>query len=221
MNTLDEIRPQVLARELEARGFGSLFIGEHSHIPVARATRYPPRGTLPDLYRRMMDPFVSLAVAAAGTNQLELGLGVCLVLEHDVLQLAKAVATLDQLSGGRVVFGVGTGWNVEELANHRLDIPWRKRYRAVEECVTALRRCWADEQSEFHGEHFELDPLWCLPKPAQQPHPPVLFGGIGPVGRQHALRWADGWAPIDMDPARMADRISRFRNAAEDLGRDV
>jgi alkanesulfonate monooxygenase SsuD/methylene tetrahydromethanopterin reductase-like flavin-dependent oxidoreductase (luciferase family) len=156
MNTPEDVRPDVLARELEDRGYTSLFIGEHSHIPASRRTPYPSGGDMPDQYRRMMDPFVSLTMAAAATERLHLGLGVCLVLEHHVLDLAKAVATLDLLSGGRVLFGVGVGWNAEELENHRPDITWAQRYRASEECIAALRACWTDEESSFHGEFFSF-----------------------------------------------------------------
>src|SRR5438270_6555277 len=138
MNTPEEVRPDRLARALEERGYESLWIGEHSHIPVSRRTPYPAGGELPDVYRRMMDPFVSLTVAAAATTRLRIGTGVALPLERDVLTLAKEVATIDVLSGGRFLFGVGVGWNVEELADHR-DIPWDRRYVALRECIAALR----------------------------------------------------------------------------------
>ena len=139
MNTPDDVRADVLARALEERGYDSLFMGEHSHIPVSRKTPYPAGGELPPQYLRMMDPFVSLTMAAMATTTLRLGAGVALALEHDVMDLAKSAATLDLISGGRLLFGVGVGWNEEELANHR-PIPWKKRYLALEECVGALRR---------------------------------------------------------------------------------
>jgi probable F420-dependent oxidoreductase len=226
MNTPDDIRPDVLARELEIRGYTSLFIGEHSHIPVSRRTPYPSGGDMPDQYQRMMDPFVSLTLAASATERLQLGFGVCLVLEHHVLDLAKSVATLDLLSGGRVLFGVGVGWNVEELENHRPDIAWAQRYRASEECVAALRTCWVDEVSSFHGEFFDFDDVWSFPKPAQRPHPPVLLGTGGKVGTEHAVRWADGWMPMDAAlggpvPNGVAKKVARFREAAAEHGRDI
>jgi probable F420-dependent oxidoreductase len=226
MNTPEDVRPYVLARELEDRGYTSLFIGEHSHIPVSRRTPYPTGGDMPDQYRRMMDPFVSLTLAASATERLQLGLGVCLVLEHHLLDLAKSVATLDLLSGGRVLFGVGVGWNVEELENHRPDITWAQRYRASEECVAALRSCWTDEASSFHGEFFDFDDVWSFPKPAQRPHPPVLLGTGGKVGTQHAVRWADEWMPMDAAlggpvPNGVAKKVARFREAAAELGRDI
>jgi probable F420-dependent oxidoreductase len=224
MNTPDDVRPDVLAAELEARGYTSLFMGEHSHIPASRQTPYPSGGEMPDQYRRMMDPFVALAVAAQATNRLELGTAVCLVLEHHVLDLAKSVATLDVLSGGRALFGVGVGWNVEELANHRPDVSWAQRYRAAEECVAALRACWTDDASEFHGEFFDFDPVWSFPKPTRRPHPPVILGTGGRIGTSHAVRWADEWMPMDAvlgGPAFVARRIARFRQAAAECGREI
>ena len=133
MNTAEDVRPDVLARALEERGYTSLFFGEHSHIPASRRTPYPTGEAMPDQYRRMMDPFVGLTMAAMATERLQVGTGVCLVLEHHVLDLAKTVATLDVVSGGRVLFGVGVGWNAEELENHRPDVSWSQRYRAAEE----------------------------------------------------------------------------------------
>jgi probable F420-dependent oxidoreductase len=221
MNTPDEVRPDVLARALEDRGFTSLFYGEHSHIPACRATPYPTGGPMPDQYRRMMDPFVGLMMAAAATERLQLGLGICLVLEHHVLDLAKSVATLDVLSGGRVLFGVGVGWNAEELANHRPDISWSQRYKATEECVGALRACWTEDESEFHGEFFDFDPVWSFPKPLQRPHPPVLLGTGGPLGTQHAVRWADEWMPMDVALGNVPKRVAKFRQIAADAGRDI
>ena len=134
-----------------------------------------------------MDPFLTLMAAAAATERLSIGTCVALPLQHDVFDLAKTVATLDRLSGGRVLFGVGVGWNVEELANHR-PIRWSQRYRALAECVAALRALWCDEESEFHGEFFDFDPVWLFPKPLQQPHPPVLCGMGGKLGTREAVR---------------------------------
>lgn len=224
MNTPEDVRPDVLGRELESRGYTSLFIGEHSHIPASRLTPYPAGGDMPRQYRRMMDPFVSLSLAAAATERLQLGLGVCLVLEHHVLDLAKSVATLDLLSGGRVLFGVGVGWNAEELANHRPDISWAQRYRAAEECVAALRSCWCDDESSFHGQFFDFDAVWSDPKPVQRPHPPVLLGTGGKLGTEHAVRWADEWMPMDValggpQPNGVAKKVARFRDAATAAGR--
>jgi len=221
MNTSEDLRPDRLARALEERGYTSLFIGEHSHIPTSRRTPYPSGGDMPDPYRRMMDVFVSLAIATQATERLQVGTGVCLVLEHHVLDLAKSVATLDVLSGGRVLFGVGVGWNSEELENHRPDISWAQRYRATEECVEALRRCWTDDESEYHGDFFDFDPVWSFPKPVQNPTPPVLLGTGGRLGTEHAIRWADGWMPMDIALGNVPKRIAKFRELAADAGRDI
>ena len=221
MNTAEDIRPDVLARALEDRGYTSLFVGEHSHIPASRRTAYPAGGEMPAGYRRMMDPFVSLAMAAAATDRLLIGTGVCLVLEHDVLDLAKSVATLDVLSGGRLLFGVGVGWNEEQLADHRPDIPWTRRYSATRECVQALRRCWTEEDSALHGEFFDFDALWSFPEPAQRPHPPIILGTSGRVGTRHAIEWADEWMPMDVGLGDVARKVATFRRLAADAGREL
>ncbi len=219
MNTPEDVRCDVLAKALEDRGYDSLFMGEHSHIPASRKTPYPSGGELPHQYLRMMDPFVSLTMAAMATTTLRIGTGVALCLEHDVLDLAKSAATLDLISGGRLLFGVGVGWNEEELANHR-PIPWSKRYRALEECVAALRSLWANDDSEYHGEFYDFDPVWSFPKPAQRPHPPVLLGTGGPLGTEHAVRWADEWMPIDIALGNVPKNIGKFRAAVAAAGRD-
>jgi probable F420-dependent oxidoreductase len=167
----------------------------------------------------MMDPYVSLMSAAASTSSLILGTGVALPLEHDILALAKTVATLDRLSGGRLEFGVGVGWNKEELANHR-PVPWARRYRALAESIAALRALWCDEESEFHGEFYDFDPVWSQPKPLQKPHPPILCGTGGKLGTAHAVEWADGWMPMDISLGDVARKIGLFRQAAEAAGRD-
>lgn len=221
MNTPEDLRADVLAQALEDRGYRSLFMGEHPHIPASRRTPYPTGEVMPDQYRRMMDPFVSLTMAAMATERLELGLGVCLVLEHQVLDLAKSAATLDLVSGGRLLFGVGVGWNAEELANHRPDIAWAQRYRATEECVGALRACWTEEESSYHGKFFDFEAVWSFPKPAQQPHPAVLLGTGGKLGTEHAIRWADGWMPVDIALGDVSRRITSFRRMAAEAGREI
>jgi probable F420-dependent oxidoreductase len=219
MNTPEEITPGVLARALEERGFDSLWMGEHSHIPTSRATPYPAGGEIPPQYLRMMDPYVSLTLAASATSALLVGTSVALPLEHDLLALAKTVATLDRASGGRFQFGVGVGWNEEELANHRA-IPWSQRYRALAECIAALRSLWCDDESQFHGEYFDFDPVWSLPKPLQVPHPPILCGTGGKLGTAHAVEWADGWMPMDIALGDVAKKIGKFRDAAAAAGRE-
>jgi probable F420-dependent oxidoreductase len=166
----------------------------------------------------MMDPFVTLTTAAAVTERLLVGTSVALPLEHDLLSLAKSVATIDRISGGRFQFGVGVGWNEEELANHR-SIPWAERYRALAECVVALGALWCDHESEFHGRYYDFDPVWSHPKPLSTPHPPLLCGMGGPLGVQHTIEWADGWLPMDIALGNVAKRITQFRAQAADAGR--
>ena len=219
MNTPEDVPPGDLARALEDRGFTSLWIGEHSHIPVSRVTPYPAGGDLPPAYRRMMDPFLSLLVAAQATTSLRIGTGVALPLEHDVFQLATTVTTLDHLSAGRFDFGVGVGWNVEQLADHRPDIPWSARYQALAECIAALRALWTDEEAQHHGRWFDFDAVWAEPKPAQAPHPPIVGGMAGRLGTQHAIEWADQWMPVDIALGDVAKRLTRFRAAVDEAGR--
>ena len=218
MNTPEEIRADVLARALEDRGFDSLWIGEHSHIPASRRTPYPAGGEMPSPYSRMMDPFVGLTLAATATTVLLLGTGVALPLEHDLFALAKSVATLDLISGGRVRFGVGVGWNEEEFTDHSA-IPWRQRYRALEDCVAALRALWRDDDAEHHGEFFDFDAAWSFPKPIQRPYPPVVCGMAGRLGTEHAARWGDEWMPMDMALGDVAKRVAKFNARTAHLGR--
>jgi probable F420-dependent oxidoreductase len=219
MNTPNDLAPDVLAHELEARGYESLWMGEHSHIPVSRRTPYPAGGEMPAPYRSMMDPFLSLLLAARASDRLLVGTGVALPLEHDLFALAKTVSTLDHLTHGRLLFGVGVGWNQEELADHR-PVTWAQRYRALGECVGALRALWCEDEAEFHGEFFDFGPAWSFPKPRQQPHPPVLCGTGGKVGTREAVAWADGWMPMDVSLGDVARKVARFREIAADAGRD-
>jgi probable F420-dependent oxidoreductase len=219
MNTSEDVRPDLLAKTLEERGFDSLFIGEHTNVPTSTNTRYPAAGEPPP-YERMMDPFVSLTMAASATTTLKIGTGVCLCLQHDVFDLARRVASLDRLSDGRLQFGVGTGWNVEELANHRPDILWRARYRAVAECIAALKSLWTEEVPEAHGEFFNFVAQTPVPRPAQVPHPPILCGSSGKIGTREAVKWADAWMPMDVGLGDVARKIQMFREAAEEAGRD-
>ncbi len=219
MNNPEDIPPGQLGRELEDRGFDSLWFGEHSHIPASRATPYPTGGEMPDQYRRMMDPFLSLLLAATATERLLIGTGVALPLEHDLIDLAKTVATLDRHTGGRFLFGVGVGWNKEELANH-CPVPWAARYRALGDCVAALRALWTEDEAEFHGEFFDFERLWMFPKPRQDPHPPVLCGTGGRLGTREAVAWADGWMPMDIALGDVAKKVAKFRQIAGESGRD-
>ena len=218
MNTPADIAPRILGPLLENAGFDSIWIGEHSHIPVSRSTPYPTGGDMPWQYTTMMDPFISLTQIGEHTTNLLLGLGVALPLEHDVLALAKTASTLDVLSNGRLQFGVGVGWNQEELANHS-NVKWSMRYRALAECVGALRSLWVDDESEFHGEYFNFDKVWSRPKPLQQPHPPIWFGAGGKLGSQHTIAWADGWMPLDVTLGDVPKRVAKFRQLSADAGR--
>jgi len=218
MNTPADIAPRILGPLLENAGFDSIWIGEHSHIPVSRSTPYPTGGDMPWQYTTMMDPFISLTQIGEHTTNLLLGLGVALPLEHDVLVLAKTAATLDVLSDGRLQFGVGVGWNQEELANHS-QVKWSMRYRALAECVGALRSLWVDDESEFHGEYFNFDRVWSRPKPKQNPHPPIWFGAGGKLGSQHTIAWADGWMPLDVTLGDVTKRVNKFRQLSADAGR--
>lgn len=208
----------VLAREIEARGFTGLWVGEHTHIPANRDTEWPLEDgePLPDPYTRMYDPFVALAAAAATTEELTLATGICLVNQHHPLTLAKAVASLDHVSGGRVLFGVGSGWNVEEMRHHGVD-PAR-RGRRMAEHVAAVTELWTQDEAAFDGEWVRFGPSWSWPKPVQHPHPPVLVGG-GKAVLPHVVAWADGWMPIEgpMPVLRLLERLHRL---AAEAGRD-
>ena len=224
-NHAEGILPGDLARELEARGFDSVWFPEHSHIPVDRRSPYPNGGPLPGSYFHMMDPWVSIAAAAAETNTLALGTGICLILEHDLLDLACAVATADVLAEGRVVMGIGVGWNEEELENHRPDLPFKKRYSAMRERVEALRTAWRDEEATFSGTWDSFSTSWVFPKPVKGTVP-IALGNAGPLGIQHAAEYADEWAPIDVGVMNTDGKpdvlggIQRFRNLADEAGRD-
>jgi probable F420-dependent oxidoreductase len=213
------LRPDVLAVALEQRGFESLWLGEHTHIPVG--DRLPPSRsftTLPDAYTSMPDPLVSLAVASAATTTLRLGTSVALVLEHEPIAYAKAVATLDVLCEGRLLLGVGVGWHREELANIS-PVPWSRRYDALEERVAVLRALWTQDTPAFDGEFTRFGPIRSWPKPHRPGGPPVLAGLSGPLGLQHAARWADGWFPIGRTLADLEASVAAFREAAAAAGR--
>lgn len=209
------VPPPELARIAEGEGFGSLFVTEHTHIPVDHSP-YPAGGELPDEYKRIHDPFVGLAMAAAVTERLVIGTGICLVAQHDPLVLAKTVASLQTLSGGRLVLGIGAGWNEPEMANHRVDPS--SRFAQMREHVLALRTLWDDETSEFHGDFVDFDPLWSLPKPS---HPvPVVIGGWGPTVEERVAEYGDGWFPFGMgNPDKLAARIATCREKAAAAGR--
>ena len=211
------ITPTALARAAEERGFSSVWLPEHTHIPVSRATPAPMGEPLPEEYRRTVDPFVAMAAMAAVTERVRFGTGICLVAQRDPVITAKEVATLDHLSGGRFTFGIGFGWNVEELADH--GVGFKERRDVGRERVLAMRRLWEDDEAEFSGEHVSLGRSWAWPKPVQQPHLPVVIGGAGgPVLFRHIAEYADGWLPIGGRGVR--DALPLLHQAAEEAGRD-
>jgi probable F420-dependent oxidoreductase len=191
--TDEGIRPDVLGKALEERGFDSLFLAEHSHIPVSRQSPYPGGGDLPRVYYRTLDPFVALTAAAGATKNLLLGTGIALLIQRDLIHTAKEVASLDLLSGGRVAFGVGVGWNREEMANHGTDP--KKRGALIDEQLAALKEIWAKDEAEFHGEFVDFDPIFAWPKPVQKPHPPIYIGGESPAALERLLKYGDAWLP--------------------------
>jgi len=219
MNTAQDPAPDLLARTLEEAGFESLWYGEHSHIPVSRKTPYPAGGELPGPYRKMMDPYISLMAAAAVTSRLKLGTGIALLLERELFSQAKTIATLDRLSGGRVIIGCGVGWNEEEFSN-ATRLPWQRRYLAMRETVQAQRALFTETEPQFHGELIDFDPVWLDPKPLQPGGPPVVFGAMGPLGVRHAASWADGWMPVDVALPDVARSIGDFRQLVRDCDRN-
>jgi probable F420-dependent oxidoreductase len=214
--TDETLHPAELGALVEAHGFDSLFVPEHTHIPLSRLTPYP-RGPLPEHYKRTLDPFVALTAAAAATTRLLVGTGVCLVPQRDPIILAKQVATLDLLSGGRFLFGVGAGWNVDEMQNHGTDPS--TRFKLMRERVEAMKAIWTQEEASYHGELVDFDPIWSWPKPVQKPHPPVLMGGGGPKVLDRVLDYADGWVPNAQPLEVLAARNDELQRRAAELGR--
>ncbi|MYD28646.1 MAG: LLM class F420-dependent oxidoreductase [Dehalococcoidia bacterium] len=212
------IGPGELAREVEAHGFESLFFPEHTHIPASRQSPWPGGPDLPKEYSHTLDLFVALTAAAAATERLLVGSGICLVIERDPITLAKEVASLDYVSGGRALLGIGAGWNLEEMENHGTD-PAR-RWRRMRETIEAMKAIWANDEGEYHGELIDFDPIWQWPKPAQDPHPPVIIGGDGPTTLKRVARYGDGWMPIDgRNRDDFAPAIAELNDLAAEQGR--
>lgn len=213
------IRTDDLAEELEARGFESLFLPEHTHIPASRKSPWPGGGDLPREYWHTHDPFVALSFAARATTKLKLGTGICLIPQRDPIVTAKSVASLDALSGGRAVLGIGGGWNVEEMENHGAS--YDTRFKLLRERVLAMKALWTQEEAEFHGEFVDFDPVWSYPKPVQKPNPPVLLGGESKYTIQRVVEFCDGWFPRagpNFDPP---EGMQRLKQAADDVGREM
>ena len=218
-NTEYTLPADELAKECEARGFESLWLPEHTHIPASRESQYPGGGELPEEYVHMSDPFIGLAAAAAVTTRLKLGTGISLVTEHDPIVQAKQVASLDRLSHGRFIFGIGAGWNKEEMANH--GTPPAKRWKVLTERVQAMKALWTQDEASYHGEFVNFDRVWSYPKPLTTPHPPILMGSLSSrLGRQRVVDLCDGWIPvetaIDDMPAAIADLHDKARAAGRD-----
>ncbi len=214
------IEPHHLAIEAEARAFESLWFPEHTHIPASRRTPYPGGGDLPREYWHTFDPFGALCAAAAVTKTIKLATGICLLIERDTIVTAKETATVDRLSGGRFLFGIGGGWNVEEMENHGTD--FKTRFKKLREQVHAIREIWTKEAAEFHGEMVRFDPIWCDPKPVQKPGPPVILGGTSTHAMDRAIDYGDGWMPIDggVGPDALGPMLAKFDRRRAARGRD-
>jgi probable F420-dependent oxidoreductase len=212
--------PAALAVALEERGFESLWLPEHSHIPLSRLSPFPQGGDLPKKYYDVMDPFVVLGAAAAVTTRLKIATGICLVPQRDPIQTAKEVATIDQLSGGRFLFGVGAGWNADEMADHGTD--FKQRNAVMRERIEAMRAIWTRSKPEYHGTFVDFGLMMTWPKPIQKPHPPVLVGGGMPYGARRALAYGDGWVPHALRPTyRLLDKLPEYRDMEKAAGRTL
>ena len=216
--TDEAIEPADLARMAEERGFESVFVTEHTHIPAGRDTPYPAGGELPREYFRIYDPFVSLATMAAATERIKVGTAICLLVERDPIITAKEVASVDRLSGGRMIFGIGAGWNLEEMANHGTDP--KLRFAILRERVEACKAIWTQEEASYHGEFVDFERIVGRPAPLQDRHPPVLIGGNGPTVHKRVLAYGDGWFPnrIPPDDAMIA-RVEELQRLGEQAGR--
>jgi len=207
-----------LARECEARNFESLFVPEHTHIPTSRRSPFAGGGPLPKEYSHTLDPFIGLMAAAAATKRLRLGTGICLVIERDPIVTAKEVATLDRLSGGRVLFGIGGGWNAEEMENH--GTAWKSRWRLLRERVLAMKAIWTEREASYQGEFVRFEKIWADPKPLQKPHPPIFIGGDGEKTFDRVVEFGDGWMPIMRPHTSPVAKIPALRERLQRAGRD-
>ncbi len=215
------IRPDDLAKLLEDRGFESMWVPEHTHIPASRVSPWPGGGDLPKNYWHTYDPFVALTAAASVTTNLKVGTGICLIMERDPITTAKEVASLDMLSNGRFIFGIGGGWNAEEMANHGTQ--YRCRWRVMRENILAMKEIWTQDEAEFHGRYVSFDKIWSYPKPVQKPHPPIIMGGDGPTTFDRVVEYCDGWMPISgrqTEGPSLGEKIATLKRRVEDAGRD-
>ena len=212
------IRIDELAREAEARNFESLWVPEHTHIPTSRRSPFAGGQQLPEQYKHTLDPFVALTAAAAATKTLRVGTGICLIIERDTITTAKSVASLDLLSHGRFEFGLGGGWNAEEMEDHGTD--FKQRWRVLRERVLAMKRIWTEDEASFEGDFVHFPPLWSWPKPVQKPHPPILLGGHGPRALARVVDYCDGWLPISVRAGDLEAGMTELRRLASEKGRD-
>jgi len=212
------IQPHELAVEAEARGYESLWLPEHSHIPTSRKSPWPGGAELPKYYYDSYDPFASLAAAAAVTNKIKLATGICLVVERDPIHLAKEVSTVDRLSSGRFIFGIGGGWNEEEMANH--GTAFKTRFKLMRERIEAMKQIWTQSTASFDSEFVKFEPMMQWPKPVQKPHPPIVVGGAFPHAAKRAIAYGDGWIPIGGRAEDPLEVLPQFRQMAKDAGRD-
>ena len=210
------IQPAQMAAAVEERGFDCLFYPEHTHIPASRETPFPGGGDLPQEYWHGHDPFIALSVAAAVTERLKVCTGVCLIIERDPITTAKEIASLDVISNGRAVIGIGAGWNQEEMRNHGAD--YQKRWAIVKEKVLAMRSIWQNDEAEFHGEFVDFDPIWCWPKPVQKGGPPIWLGAQSKYTIDRVVDYADGWLPLG---GLTNDQIKKLRRTCDDRGHDL
>ena len=218
-NTEYSIQADDLAAAAEERGFESVWFPEHTHIPASRETPWPGNGPLPKEYVHMSDPFVSAAAAAVATKHIKIGTGISLINQHDPIALAKTVATVDRISKGRFLFGVGAGWNREEMENH--GIAYETRWKQLEERVQAMKALWTQDEASFHGEYVNFDRVWSHPKPFQDPHPPIILGTFGSKwGRARVASYGDGWIPIGLFHKDMSADIADLRERLTKAGRD-
>ena len=212
------IRPDDLAREAEDRGFESVWYPEHTHIPASRRSPWPGGPELPKEYWHTHDLFVAMAMAAAVTKKIKVGSGICLVIERDPITLAKEVATLDTLSNGRLLFGIGGGWNAEEMENHGTN--FKTRWKRLRESIEAMKAIWTNDNAEYHGDLVKFDPLWSWPKPVQKPHPPIYLGGHGEPALKRVVKYCDGWMPIPVRARDMRKEMAQLHELAKSAGRD-
>jgi probable F420-dependent oxidoreductase len=210
------IRPDELAVACEDRGFESVWYPEHTHIPASRRSPWPGGAELPKDYWHTHDLFVTMMAAAAATKSIKIGSGICLVIEHDPIVLAKRVASVDQLSNGRVLFGIGGGWNAEEMENH--GTPFNRRWKVLRERIEAMKEIWTKDAAEYHGEFVNFDPIWCYPKPYQKPHPPILLGTFN-GGLNRVVNYCDGWIPVGFFAKDLPGSIKELSQRAEQAGR--